>query len=304
MLFRLCTFCLLLLPLLALANPAGCQSNATGVQVQVLGSGGPELTDQRASSSYLIWQDGKAKLLVDIGSGSLLRLEQTEANINDIDALLLTHLHVDHSADLPALIKASFFSDRNHDLTIVGPDGNHIMPSTVDFVTRLFGPKGAYRYLNSYLNGRDSYQIIPQNLAHNIQTPLLALQSGAFQVFAITVNHGPIPAVAWQVNMGGKKLVFSGDTSHTTGRLTQLAQGADLLIAHHAIPEPTKGVARDLHMPPSVIGKLARDADVKQLVLSHHMRRTLTQFDTSKALIQQHYHGKLHFANDLDCFQP
>lgn len=304
MLIRLCAFCLLSLPLFALANATGCHRSAVGVQVQVLGSGGPELSDQRASSSYLIWQDGKAKLLIDIGSGSLLRLEQTQANINDIEALLLTHLHVDHSADLPALIKASFFSDRNQDLTLIGPDGNRLMPSTTVFVTRLFGPEGAYRYLSSYLDGSDRYQIIPQTVAPQTQKPTRVMESDALQVFAISVNHGPIPALAWQVNLGGKKLVFSGDTSHARGRLTPLAQAADLLVAHHAIPESSQGVARQLHMPPSVIGKLASDAQVKQLVLSHHMRRTLTQFDASKALIRQHYHGELHFANDLDCFQP
>jgi hypothetical protein len=41
-----------------------------GVELQVLGSGGPELEDKRASSSYLLWQDGRARILVDSGGGS------------------------------------------------------------------------------------------------------------------------------------------------------------------------------------------------------------------------------------------
>ncbi len=304
MFIRLCAFCLLSLPLFALANATGCHRNASGIQVQVLGSGGPELTDKRASSSYLIWQDGKAKLLIDIGSGSLFHLEQTEAEINDIEAILLTHLHVDHSADLPAFIKASFFTNRDQDLALIGPEGNQLMPSTTEYVSLLFGKKGAYRYLSSYLDGSESYQIQPQDVSLNTLKPTAALQSDTMQISAISVNHGPIPAVAWQIKIGGKKLVFSGDTSHVTGRLTQLAKGADLVVAHHAIPEATKGVARNLHMPPSVIGKLANDASIKQLVLSHHMNRTRNQFSASKSLIQQHYAGDLHFANDLDCFQP
>ena len=86
------------------------QCGAQGVAVQVLGSGGPEITDQRASSAYLVWQDGKARILVDMGPGSMLRYEQSGARIEDLDVILLTHLHVDHSADLPALIKAAFFT--------------------------------------------------------------------------------------------------------------------------------------------------------------------------------------------------
>ena len=48
-----------------------CQGK--GVWLQVLGSGGPEITDQRASSGYLVWHNGKARVLVDMGGGSLLR---------------------------------------------------------------------------------------------------------------------------------------------------------------------------------------------------------------------------------------
>ena len=49
------------------------------VQVQVLGSGGPELADKRASSSYLVWIDGKPRVLVDIGGGAALRFGESGA---------------------------------------------------------------------------------------------------------------------------------------------------------------------------------------------------------------------------------
>lgn len=304
MLIRFCICLVFLFPLVTAAAINGCHAQASGIQVQVLGSGGPELTDQRASSGYLIWQDGKATLLVDIGSGSLFQLEQTEANINDIQAILLTHLHVDHSADLPAFIKASFFTERDQDLTIMGPDGNRLMPSTLEYVSLLFGQNGAYRYLSSYLDSRDRYQIQPKNVSLNLLKPTKVYRSDNLTVHAVAVNHGPIPAIAWQVAIGDKKLVFSGDTSNSNNHLSLLAKGADLLVAHHAVPESSQGVARNLHMPPSVIGKLGNKANVKKLVLSHHMTRTEPLFNQSRALIQEHYLGEIHFANDLDCFQP
>jgi hypothetical protein len=57
---------------------AQAASNCTGggVEIPVLGSGGPEMQDKRASSSYLIWRNGKARLLVDAGGGSALRCGQ------------------------------------------------------------------------------------------------------------------------------------------------------------------------------------------------------------------------------------
>jgi hypothetical protein len=47
-----------------------------GVQVQVLGSAGPELEDQRASSSYLVWQDGRPRILIDSERGGSVRSAQ------------------------------------------------------------------------------------------------------------------------------------------------------------------------------------------------------------------------------------
>ena len=86
--------------------------------------------------------------------------------------------------------------------------------------------------------------------------------------------------------------------------LTHLARNADILIAHHAIPAGAKGAALNLHMPPSVIGQIASKSNVKQLVLSHHMLRTLDQTSNSQTQVRQHYAGPLHFAKDLQCFKP
>ena len=108
------------------------------VVLQVLGSGGPEMGDGRASSAYVVWVDGKARVLVDFGGGASLRFEQSKAKIADLDLVLLTHLHIDHTADLPALLKASFFTSRTRDLPIFGPYGNRAMPTTEVFIERLF----------------------------------------------------------------------------------------------------------------------------------------------------------------------
>ncbi len=53
-----------------------------------------------------------------MGSDSLFQFEQSSPLLNDLDAILLSHLHVNHSNDLPDLIKASFFSARNRDIFI------------------------------------------------------------------------------------------------------------------------------------------------------------------------------------------
>jgi ribonuclease BN (tRNA processing enzyme) len=301
---RQMTGCLLLLaplPGLAVADP--CRS--TGVQVQVLGSGGPELDDRRASAGYLVWQDGRARVLVDMGPGSLLQFEQGGARIEDIDVILLSHLHVDHSADLPALVKASFFSARDRDLPVFGPTGNRLMPATSVFLRALFDePRGAFRYLASYLDGSEAYRIHAVDVPAEGRDVRPVWSRDGLQLAAVPVHHGPVPALAWRVDIGGRRLAFSGDMNGDWDTLAGLAEGADLLVAHHAIPEQARGVARNLHMPPSVIGRIAAQAGVKQLLLSHRMNRTLGREQESASHVREHYRGPLAFAEDGQCVTP
>lgn len=290
----------------ALSFPVLVSANcgAHGVWVQVLGSGGPEIDDARASSGYLIWQDNKARILVDMGGGSMLRFEQSGAGVADLDVILLTHLHVDHSADLPYLVKAAFFSARERDLPIYGPTGNRFMPATTEFMRDLFGPQGAYRYLSGYLDGSERFRLLAHDVNASGKAQQLVLKTHDYRITAVPVHHGPIPTLAYRVELSGHRIVFSGDMNNDNNTLVGLAAGADLLVAHHAIPEHADRVARNLHMPPSVIGEIAGRAKVKQLVLSHRMVRTFGHERESARLIRRHYRGPLHFAKDLQCFRP
>lgn len=287
--------------------PATAQScGASGIAVQVLGSGGPELQDKRASSSYLIWDHGKARVIVDAGGASALRFGQSGAHMSQVDVFLFSHFHIDHSGDFPALVFSSWFGDRTRPLPIYGPSGNQYMPSTTEFVHDLFSdPHGAWRYLSDMTepNPHGTYQLQPHDVAPT-PVPVLVYRSADIALYAVSVTHGAFPALAWRVDIGGKRIVFSGDTNGEGEGLTQLAIDADLLVAHNAVPEGATGVERRLHMPPSVIGTTAANAHVKQLVLSHRMLRTLgsAKQQQTETEIRRHYTGPLQFANDLDCF--
>ncbi len=274
----------------------------SGISVQILGSGGPELDDARASSGYILWYNGRARLLVDIGSGSLLRFEQSGASLENLDAILISHLHVDHTSDLPALIKASYFTERNRDLNLYGPEGNALMPSTSSFIQGLFGPDGVYRYLRQYLSGVEDYRLIPNDIDIKNKSAQLVISDSSYQVHALSVHHGPLPALAWRVNIDGKRIVFSGDMNNEYGTLSGFAKNADMLIAHHAIPEGASGVARNLHMPPSEIGRIAKEAGVKRLVLSHRMNRSIGKESFTLEEIRKRFDGVVKFAEDLQCY--
>jgi ribonuclease BN (tRNA processing enzyme) len=289
----------------AAAAPASMPCTGKGIEVQVLGSGGPELQDKRASTSYLVWRDGKPRILVDAGGGSALRFGESGAQVQDLDAILLSHLHIDHTADLAALIKSSYFESRTRELPVYGPVGNAEFPATRRFVADLFDPRrGAFRYLGGYLQGRDGGYALQ---AHDVRLSAHEIRSvfslDGTHVLATTVIHGDVPALAWRLEMDGRVIVFSGDTNGDNGNLEQLARGADIFIAHNAVPEGVSGPPRALHMPPSVIGRIASAAAVKQLILSHRMLRTLGQEPQTLKAIAVLYKGPVVFANDLDCFR-
>jgi ribonuclease BN (tRNA processing enzyme) len=284
--------------------------------VQVLGSGGPDLVPGRAQTGYLVWIDGKARVLIDAGGGTILRLAESGADVNDLDVVLLTHLHADHTADLASLVQAAVLGKRARPLPVYGPSGNRFASSTVAFVRALLdGTRGAYRDLGDVLRplADAGFKLQPHDVreARKIgsrrgeQATAIEVHAGAtFRADAVPVIHGVYPALAWRIRTGNSTFVFTGDTNGEGGGLERFAEGADLLVAHHAVPERAAGVARYLHMPPSVIGRIAGRAQVKRLVLSHRTRLTLGREAETAAAIQAAYSGPVIPADDLACFAP
>ena len=288
-----------------------------GVVLQVLGSGGPQLQTRRASTSYRLWIDGKARVLVDSGGGAALRFGESGAQAADLDVVVFTHLHIDHTTDFPAIVKSAWFENRARALPIYGPAGNKFAPSTVAFVRELFDPtRGAYRYLGALLSplARDGFRLDPHDVRERppklgvqrreAEEPVDVFGNERMRIAAVTVTHGQVPALAIRVETGGKRIVLTGDTTGAEARLARLAHGADLLVAHNAVTETADSAERALHMPPSVIGELAHTAQARQLVLSHRMLRTLGREDDTVTHIRKRYAGVVAFANDLDCFSP
>ncbi len=294
----------ILVPIFGVLELQAQSCGSTGLAVQVLGSGGPEMQDKRASTSYLMWDHGRATVIMDAGGGSALRFGESGAQMSQVDVILFSHFHVDHSGDFPALVFSSWFEDRKRPLPVYGPPGNEFMPSATEFVRDLFSePRGAWRYLSELVepSTKGTYTLE----AHDVMagsTPALVFRNSKMSVYAVRVIHGAFPSLAWRVEMGGKRIVFSGDTNGDGDGLTQLAFDADLFIAHNAVREGATGVERRLHMPPSVIGTIAGNAHVKRLVLSHRMLRTLGTETETEAEIRSHFSGPIAFANDLDCF--
>jgi ribonuclease BN (tRNA processing enzyme) len=274
------------------------------VAVQVLGSGGPELARGRASTSYLVWHRGRARVLVDLGAGAMLRFNQSGARLTDLALIALTHLHVDHAGDLPALVKIGYFDEREEPLPVAGPGPGPSFPGLGTWLDRQFAAgEGAYRYLSGVEDGTGGQfalsareqRLAPGQVATVLDAPELRVE-------AIGVRHGPVPAVAFRVRLEGRTIVFAGDQDGETPEFWKFATSAQLLLAHLAIPVHASPAARALHATPTRLGEGAAASRAGHVLLSHLMTRSEARLDESLAAVREHYAGPVSVARDLGCF--
>ncbi|HEX7037683.1 MAG TPA: MBL fold metallo-hydrolase [Pseudomonadales bacterium] len=275
-----------------------------GVWIQILGAGGPELDDRQASASYLLFIDNRSRLLVDTGPGAAAAFDRAGGRFADLDAIVFTHLHADHTADFPAFVDGSAFADRDRPLPVLGPTGDGPYPDTVTFVERLIGADGAYPYLAEFLTfrSRGGYKLSPRSIPAVGRERHGGLGSENFQLAAIPVHHGGVPALAWRVDIGDQSVVFTGDFNDQKNVIASFAKGADALVIHHSVPDNARGTLADLYVTPSQIGRIAAAADVRMVILGHRMNRTRGLESLTRQAIEQHYDGSLIFANDLECW--
>lgn len=299
------------------------------LSVIVLGSGGPIATAAgRASAGYLIFTDGKPRVLMDLGGGTYKSLAESGVNIHDMDIILLSHLHADHTGDLTPVVKTIYFhnnqagTSRTNPINIYGPRMNGApfpgttipqYPNTSTYAHDHYAmPGGAERYLNLFATAISAGKSKFAYQAHDldsavagamIQTVLTA--ADGLVIKAIAVDHGPVPAVAFRIEYKGHSVVYSGDTGSRGPNMVTISQDADLLIYDTAImaDAPPNPVFHVLHTEPARIGEVARDANVKKLLLSHITPVTDPRMDEVKSIVRaQGYTGKLKAAKDLQVY--
>lgn len=115
--------------------------------------------------------------------------------------------------------------------------------------------------------------------------------------------NGPVPALAYEVIAGGVHIVFMGDQRADRPGFVEFAKDADLLVAHLAIGQDPSEVAENLHATPAQIGEVAAAAQVKRMLLSHLMKRSLEDLPQSQQMIGQRYDGLTQVAKDGQCVQ-
>ena len=241
------------------------------MQLTLLGTGCPSVDYKRFGPSNLI-STNNAKVLVDCGSGVTQRLNQIKISSADIDALMLTHLHSDHIVDLYQLIISSWHSYR-------------VKPWIV------YGPKGTKNFINKIMNAwrdertqRINYEARSSIQAFNIITKEFKnvgnLKIKDLKITYFEVDHKPVKfAYGFNFFHNKKKLTISGDTKPCEN-IMKFGQNSDVLLHEVYIDgeiretnkmrtKKTLHNVREYHTPSTMVGKVAKIANCKKLVLTH-----------------------------------
>jgi ribonuclease BN (tRNA processing enzyme) len=299
------------MPMILAAAPAQAPAAHAGmpadnVELLVLGSGGPGAAG-RASSSYVVFVAGTPRILVDAGPGSFVRLGEAHVDLEELDVVLLTHLHVDHAAELPGIVKArAVASGHPIHFDVFGPNGHPaqgdvpFFPSTRRFIEILFGRDGAFAYLKDFAAPVSFTVTDLPRTAHAVE-PEIIYEHGNVAIRAMRGHHDDAPAVIYRIDVCGRSIVFSGDIdAQGLPALETVARGADLLVFDAVVLDPpgSPAILYSLHSPPRAIGALAARDRIGRLLLSHLSPAIDENREAVAASIATHYAGPVAYASD------
>lgn len=274
------------------------------IEVTLLGTGSPIPDAHRAGPSTLVRTGGQA-FLVDCGRGVLQRLTAAGAGANTITALLLTHLHSDHIADLGDVIITRWVSTFTPDpapLPIIGPPGT---AEVVEATLKAFGFDIGYRIAHH------ADLTAPPPLKVEEHTAGVVWDVDGVRITAGATDHRPVePTIGFRVDSGGASVVLAGDTVPCTG-LDELAAGADALV-HTVIRKdlvelmPLQRIKDilDYHSSVEQAAATASRAGVGTLILTHYVPALVPgQEQQWRDLAAAEFDGRIELGDDLHTVQ-
>ena len=226
------------------------------MRVVITGSGSSWPDPDRSSSSQVI-QVSDEPLLFDCGPGTGMSLMKAGINPTTISRIFLTHLHMDHSLEFPSIIFQSYLMGKKGKFDLYGPTG------IANSCRLLFDQVYSYAPKIVGMIRREGLEVTPHEVAGG-----LVCQGRNYRVLSAHTDHG-IAGVAFRIESGRRAVVISGD-SRPSKSVIGLAKGADVLIHECSFPDDMIKFARTTHHSvPSEVGKVASQAGVKKLVLTH-----------------------------------
>jgi ribonuclease BN (tRNA processing enzyme) len=230
----------------------------------------------RVNAGHLV-EAGSVTLLMDCGSGVVHRMGVIGANWLGITHLAITHFHPDHTLDLTTLMfawKHGTLPPRSAPLTIFGPVG---ISQLLEQFAAVYGDTVR----------EPGFPVTVRELSPGERVAL----GDDVTLETHKVPHTP-ESVAYSVERGGVRLVYTGDTGFDT-TVAEWARGCDLLLSECSLPEQ---LAIASHLTPAQVGVMAEVAEPARLVLTHFYPPVLEE--NIPGIISLRYSGSVVLATD------
>jgi ribonuclease Z len=283
---------------------------ATTFRVTLLGTGVPIPRPERFGPATLI-EAGEHTILIDAGRGATIRMFQIGVPIGQIDALLLTHFHSDHTVGIPDLWLTGwlngYFGARQKPFHVIGPTG------TTELMSHL---EAAYsRDLEIRIEDEKLVRAHASITIEEFEADGIVYEAGDLRIAAFTVDHGVAikPAYGYRIEYQDRVAVISGDTRYNEN-VVKFGTGVDLLIHEVAMAPPElcaePHIQRILnhHTTPQQAGMVFARAKPKLAAYTHLVMLATASIPAPSiqdliAQTRENYAGPLVVGEDLMSFE-
>jgi ribonuclease BN (tRNA processing enzyme) len=297
---------------------------ATGTRLVLLGTqGGPNFNTERNECSSAVVVDGQV-YMVDCGYGALGALRESGLGFRDVDNIFLTHLHDDHTADLPALLSHQWTDGRVDPALVIGPYGTEAMVaaalefSRANTIIRLADEGRSVRPTDIFSARDIEATTAPLEVFADEHVTVTSVENTHFPESAKA--QVPYRAVSYRFDSANRSITISGDTAPSEN-LVRLATGSDVFVcetievstmrasfdrrvAAGAYADNPEGIWKHIvetHTSTEEAGRMAAEAGVGLLVLTHLVPGALDDVSDEIYLqgVRRHFDGEVIVGRDL-----
>lgn len=276
-------------------------------KVVLLGTkGGPRMEKGLSWSTCSVIEVDGHPYIVDCGLGVTRQFVEAGYSLSQVDNIFITHHHSDHNLEFGPLIHTLWTSGTSDDVAVYGPEGTKNLmdgfldSQKIDIETRVEDEKQ-----------RDLEKIININEI----SEGFVMEDERVKVSALKVVHGLLEnCFAFKFETKDKKVVFSGDTIYSP-LLADFSKDADVLVHEVMLEKGIDEICKRLskvkpnlkehlitsHTFAEDVGKIAKKANVKHLVLNHYVPHGIKSFSRSDFVeaAQTTWDGKITAGYDL-----
>jgi ribonuclease BN (tRNA processing enzyme) len=291
----------------SLLSRTGFAQQKKPTRVILLGTkGGPRVGEIGRSNPSTLLLINDVPYVVDCGYGTSKQLLATGAALNRLRYIFITHHHSDHNLEFGPLFYNAWITGLPVNVDAYGPPG----------LTNMMRDFFNYQKFDIDTRIEDEGRTDPRNLltAHEFDKPGVILVNDDVKVSTFLVRHPPIKhSYAYRFDAHDRSVVISGDTAYAP-ELATFAKGADVLVHEIMYLPAIEALVRRLpnakrlrehlmaaHTLPEDVGKIASQAEVNTLVLSHFVPgddASITDEMWAKG-VRKHFKGRIVVGRDL-----